>query len=193
MKSNTKSAQPVETGTPENKSNKQASSTTEQAALFKEMEEFHSKSDDAYQIDKSDFESVESFETMPEGIEMMLLADYMPDVTIVREKDTVTAEIQDHIYTKYWESKWHGLTFAKAMLRAIKKLRTEGHLFSNGTIENEDPPHIFINWDVRYPATVSGKRLFKEIDKDFELVYSRANLILEMGKAPKTNKKRRKA
>ena len=97
---------------------------------------------------KADLTSVASFADMPEGVTVSVFDDYFPDSAIWRDGDQLVAEITEHIYTKYWEHKWHGRVYAGAMLRAIKRFIAEGHPFTEGSIENDDDPHIFIRWHV---------------------------------------------
>ena len=35
-------------------------------------------------------------------------------------------DIEEHIYTKYWFHKYHASVFAEAMIKAVKRLATEG-------------------------------------------------------------------
>ncbi|EXY88706.1 hypothetical protein M125_4653, partial [Bacteroides fragilis str. 3998T(B)3] len=34
--------------------------------------------------------------------------------------------LEEHIYTKYWFHKYHASVFAEAMIKAVKRLATEG-------------------------------------------------------------------
>jgi hypothetical protein len=65
------------------------------------------------------------------------------------------------------------------MLRAVKRFIAEGHPFSEGTIENDDEPHIFIRWQLRLPTATPGQKVAEAIEAAFDLVCSRADLILE--------------
>jgi hypothetical protein len=116
---------------------------------------------------------------MPEGATVIVHNDYFPETTIWREGREIAAEITEHIYTKYWEHKWHGRVYAEAMLRAVKRFIAEGHPFKEGEIENDDDPHIFIRWQLRLPAATTGSELVEGINAAFDLVCSRADLILE--------------
>jgi hypothetical protein len=116
---------------------------------------------------------------MPEGIRVSVFDSYFPEAQIWRENKQIIIEITEHIYTKYWEHKWHGRVYADAMIRAIKRFIAEGHPFSEGTIENDDDPHIFIRWQIRLPAATKGQKVAEAIEAAFGLVCSRADLILE--------------
>ena len=135
--------------------------------------------DEPFEACKADLTPVESFVEMPEGSTVCVLDDYFPESEIWRESNQVVVEITEHIYTKFWEHKWHGRVFAGAMLRAIKRFIAEGHPFTEGIIENDDDPHIFIRWQLRLPATTNGNILVDAIDAAYSSVGSRADLILE--------------
>lgn len=128
---------------------------------------------------KSDIADIPSFVAMPEGLVVRLLDDYFPESAFWRENDRLNIEITEHIYTKYWEHKWHGRVYADAMLRAIRRFIAEGHPFHEGRIENDDEPHIFIRWHLDLPAATTGQEVIDAIDDAFKLVASRADLILE--------------
>jgi hypothetical protein len=147
---------------------------------FDELKEaLASGDDDPFEACKADLTPVDSFREMAEGVRVSVIDDYFPESVISREGDELVAEITEHIYTKYWEHKWHGRVFAGAMLRAIKRFIAEGHPFTEGSIENDDDPHIFIRWQLRLPATTNGKDLVEAIDAAYNSVGSRADLILE--------------
>src|SRR5437667_4587079 len=128
---------------------------------------------------KLDIADIPSFTAMPEGLVVRLLDDYFPESTLSREDGTLVVEITEHIYTKYWQHKWHGRVYADAMLRAIKRFIAEGHPFREGEIKNDDEPHIFIRWKIHLPVETTGQEVIAAIDSAFELVGSRADLILE--------------
>lgn len=44
--------------------------------------------------------------SLPEGISLTVLDNYFPEVTIWREGASHVCEIQEHLYTKYWEHKF---------------------------------------------------------------------------------------
>ncbi len=147
---------------------------------FDELKEALADGDDEpFEACKADLTPVDSFVEMAEGVRVSVFDDYFPESAIWREGDQLVAEITEHIYTKYWEHKWHGRVFAGAMLRAIKRFIAEGHPFTEGSIENDDDPHIFIRWQLRLPATTNGKDLVEAIDAAYTSVGSRADLILE--------------
>ena len=147
---------------------------------FDEMKEALAEDDDEdFEALKADLAAIDSFVEMPEGATVLVFDDYFPEAALWRENDQIVAEITEHIYTKYWEHKWHGRVYADAMIRAIKRFIAEGQPFSDGSIENDDDPHIFIRWELRLPATTKGKDLVEAIDDAFDSVCSRADLILE--------------
>ena len=147
---------------------------------FDEMKDaVANEGDEPFEARKADLTPIDSFVAMPEGVTVRVFDDYFPESAIWREGDQLVAEITEHIYTKYWEHKWHGRVFAGAMLRSIKRFIAEGHPFTEGGIENEDDPHIFIRWQLRLPVATNGKALVEAIDTAFNSVGSRADLILE--------------
>jgi hypothetical protein len=147
---------------------------------FQELKQAQANGEDeAFEVRKADILPLPSFLEMPEGVIVTVLDDYFPETAIWRENDQLVAEILEHIYIKFWEHKWHGRVFADAMLRAIKRFIAEGYSFSEGVIENDDDPHIFIRWKLLMPTTTAGKDLIEAIDAAYNSVASRADLILE--------------
>jgi hypothetical protein len=147
---------------------------------FEEMRQALEDGDEeAVEVSKADLFPIGSFVEMPEGASAIVFDNYFPETTIWREGDRIVAEITEHIYTKFWEHKWHGRVFAEAMLRAIKRFISEGDPFTEGTIENDDDPHIFIRWQLRLPITTTGQQLIDSVMAAFDSVYARADMILE--------------
>lgn len=147
---------------------------------FNELKETLADGDDEpLEARKADLAPIGSFVEMPEGATVRVFDDYFPETAIWREGNQILAEMTEHIYTKYWEHKWHGRVYADAMIRAIKRFIAEGQPFTEGSIENDDDPHIFIRWQLRLPATTNGNVLVDAIDAAFNSVCSRADLILE--------------
>lgn len=110
---------------------------------------------------------------------LWILNSGFPETTITREGGVLIAEVAEHIYTKYWTHKFHAMVFAEAVVRAIKRLAAEGHPLSNATIENEDEPHIWIRWQLELPAATTPDVLIESIKAADDLVWQRANQILE--------------
>ena len=102
-----------------------------------------------------------------------------PETAIWREGDSLVIEITEHIYTKFWWHKYHAMVFAEAMARATKRLASEGNPFSLAEIENDDEPHIFVRWTVRLPKSSTSKNVIACTKEAYELVWQRANDILE--------------
>ncbi len=113
--------------------------------------------DEVIEADKADIVATDSFIGMPEGIRVSVFDSYFPEAQIWREGDQIIVEITEHIYTKFWEHKWHGRVYADAMLRAVKRFIAEGHPFSEGTIENDDDPHIFIRWQLHLSVATMAR------------------------------------
>ncbi len=147
---------------------------------FEELKKAAAEGDEELdQLGKTELEATDSFVEMPKGVTIRVFDSYFPETALWREKGQIVAEITEHIYTKYWQHKWHGRVYADAMLRAIKRFMAEGHPFSKGEIENDDEPHIFVRWQIRLPVNIKGLDLVDAINAAFDLVCSRADLILE--------------
>ena len=116
---------------------------------------------------------------IPKNIILMVWESDFPETSLERVGKTVIAQIQEHIYTKYWEHKYHARVFADAMVRAVRRLRVEGHPVSDPEIEGDDDVHIFVRWNMVFPLTISGKEAVEAIRAAYNLVWSRANQILE--------------
>jgi len=43
---------------------------------------------------------------MPEDVSIVVMDDFFPETTFWREGDVIVGEIQEHLYTKYWEHKF---------------------------------------------------------------------------------------
>jgi hypothetical protein len=115
---------------------------------------------------------------MPEDVAVRVMDNYFPDTTIVHEADTLVCTIEEHLYTKYWEHKFSAYAFAEAMERAVRRLAREGHPLSNPSRDDEDV-HIFVRWEVRLPRDTSPKTVIESVKAAFDLVYKRADSILE--------------
>ena len=146
---------------------------------WEELKQAAAEGEDEQFFRKSDIADIPSFTEMPEGIVVRLVDDYFPEAALWRENAEIIIEITEHIYTKYWEHKWHARVYADAMIRAIKRFIAEGHPFRDGNIDNDDEPHIFIRWELHLRAATKGHDVIGAIETAFELVCSRADLILE--------------
>lgn len=116
---------------------------------------------------------------LKDGETLWIMESEFPETTISRNGAGLMIEITEHIYTKYWTHKYHAMVFAEAVVRAVKRLGVEGHPLSDAAIENDDEPHIFIRWHIVLPATTSPDVLIASARAADELVWQRANFILE--------------
>ncbi|MGA2701913.1 MAG: hypothetical protein ABSH35_12565 [Isosphaeraceae bacterium] len=116
--------------------------------------------------------------SMPEDISIWVMDDYFPDTTISREGSVIVCRIEDHTYTKFWEHKFSAYAFAEAMERAVRRLIHEGHPFANPSRNDEDV-HIYVRWDLRLPVGTSSEVVAESIKTAFDLVWHRADTILE--------------
>lgn len=115
---------------------------------------------------------------MPEDISLWIMDDYFPETIVRREDDALICEIQEHLYTKYWEHKFSAYAFAEAMGRAVLRLAHEGHPLANPLRDDEDV-HIFVKWQLRLARNTDPKLFVESIKSAFDLVWQRADSILE--------------
>ena len=115
---------------------------------------------------------------LPEDITISILDDYFPETSITRDGKSLICEISEHLYTKYWEHKFSAYAFAEAMERAVKRLTHEGHPFAHPLLDAEDV-HIFVRWHLLLPHTTTPEVLAVSIKAAFDLVWQRADAILE--------------
>jgi hypothetical protein len=115
---------------------------------------------------------------LPEDVQIPVLDDHFPETTIRREGEQLVCEIQEHLYTKYWEHKFSAYAFAEAMERAVRRLIHEGHPFAEPSRDDEDV-HIFVRWQLKLRRDAQADLIAKSIKSAFDLVWHRADLILE--------------
>lgn len=140
-----------------------------------EWEEF--REDDGEPIRIADLKRL-NLEVMSEDITIRIFDDYFPDTAIIRQNDTFICEIEEHLYTKYWEHKFSAYAFAEAMERAVIRLAHEGHPLSNPTRDDDDV-HIFVRWQLKLPHITQPDVLVDSIKSAFDLVWHRADSILD--------------
>lgn len=116
---------------------------------------------------------------LPEGIALSIFESDFPETLLWCEGDVIVCEITEHIYTKYWWHKYHAHVFAEAMERAVRRLRHQGHPFKEHSLDSDDDVHLFVRWQVVLPKDTSAQDLIKAIKAAFDLVWQRANSILE--------------
>lgn len=115
---------------------------------------------------------------MPESVRICVMDNYFPETTLWREGEILICEIQEHLYTKYWEHKFSAYAFAEAMERAARRLAHEGHPLANPARDDEDV-HIFVQWQLRLPVSTKPETVVESIKSSFDLVWHRADSILE--------------
>ncbi len=121
-----------------------------------------------------------SLSALPEGTEVWVLDNNFPECRIWREGGRLVIQLQEHIYTKYWWHKFHGSVFAAALVRAVKRLKYEGHPLRDPKLDSEDDEvHIFVRWILEVGADVVSEGVISAIEQSFDLVWRRANSILE--------------
>src|ERR1035437_5407260 len=102
-------------------------------------------------------------ERMPDDIQISVMNDYFPETTLWREGDDLVCEIQEHLYTKYWEHKFSACAFAEAMERAVRRLAHEGHPFAEPSRDDDDV-HIFVRWQLTLPRATKAELASRKID-----------------------------
>lgn len=120
-----------------------------------------------------------AFHDMPADAFVRVLDDYFPETLIVRDGESLVCHIEEHLYTKYWEHKFLAYAFAEAMERAVTRLEHEGHPLSNPSREDEDDVHLFVRWELRLPLATKAEGVAESIKSAFDLVWHRADSILE--------------
>lgn len=115
---------------------------------------------------------------MPEDVRIWVMDNYFPEASVRREGNTLVCEIQEHLYTKYWEHKFSAYAFAEAMERATRRLASEGHPFTAPSRDDEDV-HIHVRWQLRLPRESTSETVVDSIKSAFDLVWHRADAILE--------------
>jgi hypothetical protein len=138
---------------------------------------------DQFRYEDQDHISIAELESLPlseipDDVHVCVMDNYFPDTTISREGDVLVCQIEDHMYTKYWEHKFSAYAFSNAMERAVRRLAHEGHPFTNPTCDDEDV-HIFMRWDVRLPSIMPPTVVTESIKAAYDLVTGRADAILE--------------
>ncbi|MBL7204810.1 MAG: hypothetical protein ISS63_10815 [Desulfobacteraceae bacterium] len=119
------------------------------------------------------------FSTMPTDVCLWLMGNDFPEVMITSSGAELHCEITEHIYSKFWWHKFSAGAFSSAMARAVTRLKEEGHPLSDPTIESDDDIHIFIRWNFHLPTNSSPDIIIESIRAAFNLVWSRADAILE--------------
>jgi len=146
-----------------------------EAAAIDEWEEFRDSDGDP--IGTEELKHL-NLKEMPEDVSVSVLDNYFPETTISREGEFLVCEISEHLYTKYWEHKFSAYAFAEAMERAVRRLAHEGHPFSDPSRDDEDV-HLFVRWNLSVPRGMQPEAVVKSIKSAFDLVWHRADSILE--------------
>jgi hypothetical protein len=115
---------------------------------------------------------------MPEAVRIWIMDNYFPETTLWREGEILVCEIQEHLYTKYWEHKFSAYAFSEAIERAVRRLAHEGYPLANPARDDEDV-HIFVRWQLRLPVSIKPETVVESIKSSFDLVWHRADSILE--------------
>ena len=119
------------------------------------------------------------FTTMPTDVCLLIMDNDFPEVAITSSGSELLCEITEHIYSKFWWHKFSAGAFSIAMKRAVIRIIDEGHPLSEPTIESDDDVHIFIKWKLHLPTNSHPDKIIESIKAAFDLVWSRADSILE--------------
>lgn len=157
------------------------SSTKRRGSRIKEQ--FNRDQWDEFRAEDSEPIGIEEFKSldltlMPEDAVVRVMDNYFPETAITRDGEFIVCEIEEHLYTKYWEHKFSAYAFAEAMERAVTRLEHEGHPLSNPTRDDDDV-HIFVRWELRVSRQTSSELVVQSIKSAFDLVWHRADSILE--------------
>lgn len=117
--------------------------------------------------------------SMPDDVQIRVLDDYFPEATLRRDGDSIICDIQEHLYTKYWEHKFSAYAFADAILVAVRRLAHEGHPVSNPCRDDDDDVHIFVRWELKVSISSPVESIIDSIKAAFDLVWQRADSMLE--------------
>jgi hypothetical protein len=134
--------------------------------------------DNYEEISFSEFVKLD-FTTLDENFEYNIFENNFPQCSIYRIEDKLHIRIEEHIYTKYWFHKYHASVFAEAMIKAIRRLRSEGAPYIDEEIDDEDEVHIFVRWTLFEFTSIEPKILETNINLAFDAVFERANSMLE--------------
>ena len=115
---------------------------------------------------------------MPEDVRVWVMDNYFPETRISRQGEWLVCEIEEHLYTKYWEHKFSAYACAEAIERAVRRLAYEGHPFKDPSRDDEDV-HIFVRWKLELPRTTEPGLVAESVKAAFDLVWQRADSILE--------------
>src|ERR1039458_8281925 len=115
---------------------------------------------------------------MPPDVSVSILDNDFPEATVWREDGSLICLIEEHLYTKYWEHKFSAYAFAEAMERAVRRLAHEGHPI-DGPEREDDDVHLFVRWKVHLPEDTPAAVVTDSIKAAFDLVWHRADLILQ--------------
>lgn len=140
-----------------------------------EWDEF--RSDDGEPIGIEELKRLD-LRQMPEDVRVWVMDNYFPEASVRRDGKMLICEIQEHLYTKYWEHKFSAYAFAEAMEMAVRRLACEGHPITSPSRHDEDV-HIFVRWELRLPWDTRSDTIVESIRSAFDLVWHRADTILE--------------
>ena len=123
-----------------------------------EFEQSEGDTDEPLEVDLATL-GRKNLKGLPDHLALHVLDNNFPECTIWREGPELVIQVEEHIYTKYWEHKFHGRVFADAMVRAVLRLGGEGHPVGNPQIDSDDDVHIFARWQLTLPIDLGSEAL----------------------------------
>jgi hypothetical protein len=134
--------------------------------------------DEPHEVDVADF-GEDPLTLLPRGAVLHLFADNCPELEVARSGREVHFHFTEHIYTKFWEHKFHARTFIDAMVRAVRRMIDEGVPFTTAEIDDDDDVHLFIRWTLSLDAASPARTCLQRARDAYDAVWQRANAILE--------------
>lgn len=146
------------------------------ADILSNLQEY--PTDEPVEVSAGDFDEG-TLEALPEDASLHLIENGWPELYVTRKGSKVACEISEHIYTKYWWHKYHARVFCEAMVRAVRRLIAEGAPLEPAVLDDSDEVHLFVHWNVVCDASMPARDVVRQAKDAFDLVWERANRILD--------------
>jgi hypothetical protein len=134
--------------------------------------------DDGVEVSVSDFDDKTLIE-LRRGVLLRLFESEWPEMVISRSGKKIIIEFTEHIYSKYWWHKYHARFFCDAMVRAVRRMTSEGVPFQNPYLESDDDIHLFVRWTLVMNVSQTGREIIETARDVFNSVLERTNNILD--------------
>lgn len=116
--------------------------------------------------------------SMPEHVYVEVDDNDFPKVRITNSGTKLRCAFKDKVDSNCWVHKYSVQAFAEAMGRAVRRLISEGHPFSDLSIDDEIL-HVVVRWSLQLQRDMQVADIFASIRAAYDLVCVRANSILE--------------